>query len=320
MTLEEHLAAGNPVTATILAIAQAGREIASVLATGPLTPELAEHRGEGHGDVQKELDLRTDRIVLQALRSAPVAWVVSEEQDAPVLLNAALLTSGDGVNVAVDPLDGSSNIETNAPMGTIFSILPAGPSFALLPGRSQLAAGFLIYGAHTALVLTVGEGTHVFILDRDGRYVAAETPARIPTTAVEYAVNGSNRRHWDSPVRRFVDECVHGVSGPAGRDFNTRWLASLVAEAYRILGRGGVYLYPGDARPGYREGRLRAGLRGQPRGLAGGAGRRVCDRRPSPDPGHPAGVDPPAHPAGVRRGRGRGPHRRLPREPRDGAA
>ena len=256
LRLDEHPAVSGEAGPVILALAEAGRSIAGILARGPLIPGLSAQRGEGHGDVQKELDLRTDAIVMQALRRTPVRWLVSEEQDAPVLLDAAGTLA-----VAIDPLDGSSNIETNAPMGTIFSVLSAKPdgwaSF-LRPGHDQLAAGFLIYGPHTALVLTVGDGTHVFVLEPDtGQYLEAAEPVRVPLESREYAINGSNERHWDAAVRRFAQECRQGVDGPVGRDFNTRWLASLVAEAYRILRRGGVYLYPADARAGYADGRLR---------------------------------------------------------------
>lgn len=254
--LEEHPASSGDVGATILAIAAAGRRISDLLQTGPLIPGLGVEKGESHGDVQKELDLRTDELLMDALRAAPVRWVASEERDAPVALRA-----GAPLAVAIDPLDGSSNIETNAPMGTIFSILPAredGLASFLRPGSEQLGAGFLIYGPHTAIVVTVGEGTHVFVLDRarDGYFEVAE-PVRIPLAAREYAINGSNERHWEAPIRRFVDECRRGAQGDLGRDFNTRWIASLVAEVYRILRRGGVYMYPADARPGYAEGRLR---------------------------------------------------------------
>ncbi len=254
--LDQHPATDGEVGQAILALAEAGKEIAAILARGPLTPDLNAHRGEGHGDVTKELDLRTDEIVVAALRAVPVRWLASEERDEAIELNVA-----GSLAVAIDPLDGSSNIETNCPMGTIFSILPArdtGPASFLRPGREQLAAGFLIYGPHTSLVLTVGDGAHLFVLDpATGAFVEDGEPLRIALEAREYAINGSNERHWDPVVRRFAEECRQGREGPVGRDFNTRWIASMVAEAYRILRRGGVYLYPADSRPGYSEGRLR---------------------------------------------------------------
>jgi fructose-1,6-bisphosphatase I len=254
--LDEHPAVSGEVGRVILALGQAGRTISAILARGPLIPDLGARRGDSHGDVQKELDLLTDRIVLDALRDAPVRWLGSEERDAPLRLDPYARLA-----VAIDPLDGSSNIETNAPMGTIFSVLPAredGLASFLRPGRDQLAAGFLIYGAHTAMVLTTGDGAHLFVLDpATGAYESRGEALGVPLAAQEYAINGSNERHWDACVRRFAEECRQGRAGPVGRDFNTRWIASLVAEAYRILRRGGVYLYPADARPGYAQGRLR---------------------------------------------------------------
>ena len=296
LPLEEYMAEGTgqdgptarAVTETVLAITRAGRSLADLLATGPFIPGLAAHRGDSHGDTQKELDLRADALMLDALRCCPVACVASEERD-----TAEALRPHAPLAVAIDPLDGSSNIDTNAPVGTIFSILRArsgepAQSF-LRPGAEQLAAGFLIYGAQTSLVITRGDGTHIFTLDR-GRagFVASAVAIRIPPAAREYAINGSNQRHWEPPVRRYVRECQLGVDGPRGRDFNTRWIASMVAEAYRILVRGGVYLYPADARAGYRQGRLRLVYEANPVGWlieqAGGAAtdgeRRILDLLP----------------------------------------
>jgi fructose-1,6-bisphosphatase I len=163
--------------------------------------------------------------------------------------------------VAVDPLDGSSNIETMAPLGTIFSILHAAPVVAesfLQTGRHQLAAGFLIYGPHTALVLTMGDGVRFFTLDPEtGAFLLTRDNIVIPEKTREYAINGSNLRHWEPQIRGYVGELMLGKTGPRGEDFNTRWLASTVADAYRILVRGGVFLYPGDSRRDYKHGRLR---------------------------------------------------------------
>jgi fructose-1,6-bisphosphatase I len=165
----------------------------------------------------------------------------------------------------MDPLDGSSNIDTNVSIGTIFSILPGlgGADFDdaasfLQSGRAQLAAGFFIYGPQLALVLTLGAGTHVFVFSpRAGKFLHAYEQVAIPPTTQEFAINASNYRHWDGAVRHYVDDCMQGAEGPHGRDFNMRWIASLVADAYRIFIRGGVYLYPGDRRRGYAHGRLR---------------------------------------------------------------
>ena len=186
----------------------------------------------------------------------PVAVFASEEVGEPEILDIHAKLA-----VAVDPLDGSSNIETLAPMGTIFSILHAAPVVAesfLQTGRHQLAAGFLIYGPHTALVLTMGDGVRIFTLDPDqGFFVLTRDNITIPEKTREYAINGSNLRHWEPQIRFYVGELMLGKTGPRGEDFNTRWLASVVADAYRILVRGGVYLYPGDSRRDYKHGRLR---------------------------------------------------------------
>lgn len=277
--------------AVVRALADAGRQIAALLAAGPLAGDLArEHGNSLQGEAQKELDLRSNAIVLDALRRAPVRVMASEEMDEPVELDAALPLA-----VAVDPLDGSSNIATNAPTGTVFSILPALDGAAapldhvMQPGTCQIAAGFLMYGAQTLLALSLGDGTRIFTLDpATGQFVAAAAPARIPEDTREYAINGSNWRHWDEPVRAYVGECLSGTTGPTGGDFNTRWLAAMVGEAYRILVRGGVYLYPGDSRPGYRQGRLRlvyeanpvAMLVEQAGGLATDGQKRILDLVP----------------------------------------
>jgi fructose-1,6-bisphosphatase I len=297
MRLEDYLASSvgqdaattQAVAETVLAIAAAGRQIAELLAAGPLAGNLAAHRGDSHGDTQKEMDLRADALLLAALRVCPVACVASEERDTALPLRA-----GAPLAVALDPLDGSSNIDTAAPVGTIFSILPAPPGEAeasfLRPGTDQLAAGFVLYGSQTALALTRGDGTHIFTLDREtGAFIAAVAPAGIPLATSEYAINASNQRHWAAPIRRFVAECQQGAAGPRGKDYNTRWIASMVADAFRILVRGGVYLYPGDARAGHAEGRLRlvyeanpvAWLIEQAGGAATDGQRRILDLLPS---------------------------------------
>lgn len=284
VTLESWLdqttaAAGDEAAAAceiVLALTEAGRAIAELLAAGPLAGSLAVVRKEsGGGDAQKELDLRAHDLVVYALRGSPAAAVLSEEAEAP-----EPLTAGAPLVVAVDPLDGSSNIDTNVPVGTIFSILPALdaalPSAFLQPGWRQLAAGFLIYGPQTALVLSFGDGTAIFTREpASGRFLRTAERATIPSRAAEYAINGANERHWEEPVRLYVADCQAGAAGPRGVDFNTRWIAALVADAYRIMVRGGVYLYPADARPGYGSGRLRLIYEANPIALlveqAGGA-------------------------------------------------
>ena len=293
--LERHSGPASPrataLAETILAIAGVGSRIAALLSAGPLLPGLAAHRGESHGDTHRELDLQANAMLLEALRAAPVAAVASEELDTVVKLRP------DGsLVVALDPLDGSSNIDTAAPVGTIFSILAAGdpagddPEAAFLrPGSEQLAAGFLIYGSQTALVLTLGEGTHLFTFDHGRQaFLSVSDPRSIALETDEYAINASNQRHWSGPVRRYVAECQQGRDGPRRKDFNTRWIASLVAEIFRLMIRGGVYLYPADARASCREGRLRLLYEANPIAFlveqAGGAAtdgrRRILDLLP----------------------------------------
>lgn len=209
------------------------------------------------GDRQKALDVEANEMFIAALRRSSVALMISEEEKKPLAL-----TPGAPLCVAIDPLDGSSNIDTNISIGTIFSILPASALAEASPrlpkGAEQLAAGFMIYGPLTALVLTVGEGVAIFTLDRSaGRYLLTRQGVALPERKSEYAINASNYRHWEEPVRAYIDECLAGAEGPRSEDFNMRWNASLVAEAYRILMRGGIFLYPRDARKGYQHGRLR---------------------------------------------------------------
>jgi fructose-1,6-bisphosphatase I len=185
---------------------------------------------------------------------------VSEELD-----EVAVLNPGAPLLLAIDPLDGSSNIDANVSIGTIFSVLPAPPdcpvptlSGFLQPGVRQLAAGYALYGPHTAFVITVGSGTHMFTLDRArGQFRLTAASVRVPPKTREFAINASNHRHWDEPIRIYVDDCLKGTEGPRGENFNMRWIASMVAEAHRVLARGGIYLYPGDVREGYERGRLR---------------------------------------------------------------
>jgi fructose-1,6-bisphosphatase I len=250
-------------TAQILrAIAAASIEMSDLISLGRLYGQLGASRASTNtdGDVQKELDVLANDIFVSAFRGAPVAAVVSEELSEPLVLDPA----GQLV-VAMDPLDGSSNIDANVSIGTIFSILPMLPdtngaeAHFLQPGRTQIAAGFVIYGPQTSLVFALGSGqTQIFTLDRrDGRFYQAVSAPAVARECAEYAINASNYRHWDAPVRAFIDDCVQGTEGPLKRNLNMRWTGSLVADAYRILLRGGIFLYPGDHRVGYQDGRLR---------------------------------------------------------------
>lgn len=264
--LAEHVRAGaaeaEAVARTISLLAECGLTIAATIAEGPIGAALADKVGatNSDGDDQRGLDVLADERFLSAVQQSPVALYASEELAEPVLIDRARPLA-----LAIDPLDGSSNIDTNVSIGTIFSIRAVNgdpeteplASF-LRPGREQLAAGFLIYGPQTALVLTLGAGTHIFIYSRaEGGFRLAAPAKTIPAKTREFAINASNYRHWDEAVQLYFDDCIKGGHGPREGEFNMRWLASLVAEAYRILARGGVFLYPGDRRRGYGQGRLR---------------------------------------------------------------
>jgi fructose-1,6-bisphosphatase len=216
------------------------------------------------GEVQAALDVASnDAVIKETTLGGLVAGLVSEELTGvhvpvPAPTRAKYL-------VAVDPLDGSSNLETNVPVGTIFSIMrnpepgraPGVVDF-LQPGTDQVCSGFALYGAATILVLTTGRGVDAFTYDRDRKeFVLTHPGMRIPEHAREFAINSSNDRFWAPAVRRYVSECLAGRSGPRGVDYNMRWVASLVVETFRILTRGGVFLYPADNRPGAGSGRLR---------------------------------------------------------------
>lgn len=247
------------VAAAVNAIAEASIGIAELVAQGPLAGEFAAVVGNNAGgDQQNDLDLRANGILLAALRQAPVAVVGSEEEPAAVVFDEHA-----PLGVALDPLDGSSNVANNVSIGTIFSVLPASRNGSLAatflqPGTGQLAAGFVIYGPQTSLVLTVGAGTQFFTFDRRASVFRLTRPdVQMPRGKGEFAINASNYRHWDDAIRSYVDDCLAGAEGPRRQDFNMRWIASLVAEAFRILVQGGIFLYPRDSRPRYQNGRLR---------------------------------------------------------------
>jgi fructose-1,6-bisphosphatase I len=245
------------VAAAVHGFAKASMAISELIGRGPLAGITGTAQGaqNADGDVQKDLDLRAEQIIRTALASVPWAALASEEAEAAELGDATGL-----IEIAYDPLDGSSNIETNMAVGTIFAIFPVSKNKSpfTAQGSAQLAAGFVVYGPQTSLVLTLGDGVDIFTLDRaSGSYLRIRRRVQIAAECAEYAINGSNHRHWEPPVRAYVEQCQAGVDGPRGKDFNTRWIAAMVAEAYRILMRGGVFLYPSDARKGYGDGRLR---------------------------------------------------------------
>ncbi len=242
---------------TVEALAAAAIGIADLAAHGALAGVTGQPQGKNSdGDLQNDLDVRADRLIRNALRPVAIAAFASEEAETPTIRDASA-----PISVAVDPLDGSSNLGANMVMGTIFSILPTPANVNAAfhqPGHAQLAAGFVVYGPRTALVLTLGEGVDIFTLDRTERvFKLTQAGLRIADDTPEYAINASNARHWEAPVRTYIDDCIAGREGPRGHDFNMRWIGALVAEAYRILVRGGIFLYPADAREGYGEGRLR---------------------------------------------------------------
>ncbi|HET9736192.1 MAG TPA: class 1 fructose-bisphosphatase [Burkholderiales bacterium] len=218
------------------------------------------------GEVQKKLDVLSNEILLEANEwGGNLAALASEEMELPRPIPTNY-PKGEYL-LLFDPLDGSSNIDVNISVGTIFSALrcpkvasgelcaPEEPAF-LQPGRKQVAAGFAVYGPTTVLVLTVGDGAHGFTLDRESfGFVLTHPDIRIPEDTAEFAINMSNQRRWEPPVRRYIDECLAGTDGPRGKDFNMRWVASMVADVFRVLSRGGIFMYPRDAK--YKEGRLR---------------------------------------------------------------
>ena len=247
----------NATAGAIRAIADAGADIAHRIACGPLNGGLSTAAGVEGGDARQAAGAWANDRLMAALKLAHVAAIASGELRTP-------LEFGDGlVAVALDPLDGSTNIDTNISVGTLFSIVPApanesAEAIFMQPGSAQLAAGYIMYGPQCALVLTAGDGTQIFTLDPLARRFWLTTPrVSIRPASNEYAINASNYRHWSDSVRAYIDDCMAGSEGPRGTDVNMRWIASLVAECHRILSRGGVFLYPGDARKGYEKGRLR---------------------------------------------------------------
>jgi fructose-1,6-bisphosphatase I len=263
------------VSGVILAIAAASADLAALIADGPLAGITGQNGGiNTDGDQQKDIDVIADEMMRRALRGAPVAAVLSEEVALPEILNPDA-----PLCVAIDPLDGSANLENNVSVGTIFSIRPRGNdilSTFFEPGTAQCAAGFVVYGPQTTLVLALNARVDIFILNRRTQeFLLAQQDVQVAVDTPEFAINASNRRHWHGPVRAYIDECLAGTNGDRGTDFNMRWIGSLVAESLRILVRGGVFLYPADARPGYREGRLRLLYEAHPMALvmewAGGA-------------------------------------------------
>jgi fructose-1,6-bisphosphatase I len=216
------------------------------------------------GEVQKKLDIIANEVLIEANEwGGHQAAMASEEMDS-IYRVPNRYPQGEYL-MLFDPLDGSSNIDVNVSIGTIFSVLkkPEGNLDVtehdfLQPGNQQVAAGYCVYGPQTTLVFTVGDGVAMFTLDREqGSFVLTQENMQVPADTQEFAINMSNMRHWDEPVRRYIDECLQGKEGPRGKDFNMRWIASMVADVHRILTRGGVFLYPWDKREPHKAGKLR---------------------------------------------------------------
>jgi fructose-1,6-bisphosphatase I len=279
-------------------IARACKAISTRVNKGPLGGGGVSTGVENvQGEIQKGLDVLSNEILMQANEwGGNLAAVASEELE-DVKPTPTHYPRGEYL-LLFDPLDGSSNIDVNISVGTIFSVLrcphdadgkPREPDEKdfLQPGREQVAAGFAVYGPTTQLVLTVGDGAYGFTLDRETyTFVLTAGNIRIPEDTAEFAINASNMRRWEPPVKRYIDECLAGKDGPRGKDFNMRWVASMVADVFRVLSRGGVFMYPRDAKN--RDGRLRLMYEANPMAFiveqAGGAATtgnvRILDVQP----------------------------------------
>jgi len=270
--------------ALILDVALACKAIARAVSMGELGGLYGDHASEAggtvnvQGETQKKLDvLSNDLFIRMNQWGGHLAGMASEEMSEPFQIPSQ---HPRGKYLLVfDPLDGSSNIDVNVSVGSIFSVLRA-PQEAidssrdmteqdfLQPGSTQVAAGYALYGPTTMLVLTVGNGVVGFTLDPNlGEYMLTHPSLKVPEDTQEFAINASNSRFWESPIKRYVDECMAGKSGPRGKDFNMRWIASMVAEAHRILMRGGVFMYPRDTKDPSKAGRLRLLYEANPIGM-----------------------------------------------------
>ena len=259
-------------------VARACKSISHAVNKGALGGVLGSAESENvQGEVQKKLDIIANEVLIEANEwGGHLAAMASEEMDS-IYVVPNRYPQGEYL-LLFDPLDGSSNIDVNVSIGTIFSVLRKPDSKPgqgvgvseqdfLQPGTRQVAAGYCIYGPQTTLVLTVGDGVAMFTLDREqGSFVLIQEDVKVPEDTQEFAINMSNMRHWDAPVRRYVDECLAGKDGPRGKDFNMRWVASMVADVHRILTRGGIFLYPWDKREPEKPGKLRLMYEANPMG------------------------------------------------------
>ncbi|MBS0579116.1 MAG: class 1 fructose-bisphosphatase [Proteobacteria bacterium] len=250
--------------ALLVDVAAAIKAISAMTAKGALGGYLGEHGSRNaQGEMQQKLDVLAHEVVVRSCEwGGLLAGMASEELDEPYAIPGEYARGR--YLLVFDPLDGSSNTDVNVSVGTIFSVLrydrdqPPETADYLQPGLRQVAAGYAIYGPATMLVISVGKGTHGFTLDREiGNFILTHPDLQIPADTSEFAINTSNARFWEPPVHRYVTECQAGKTGVRTRDFNMRWIASLVAEVHRILMRGGVFMYPKDTRDRTRPGRLR---------------------------------------------------------------
>jgi len=286
-----------PLRLLLETVARACKRIAISVNKGALGDVLGSADTENvQGEVQKKLDVIANEVLIEAnVWGGHLAAMASEEMDS-IHLVPDRYPQGEYL-LLFDPLDGSSNIDVNVSIGTIFSVLRKVTNHRgvseedfLQPGRQQAAAGYCVYGPQTTLVLTVGDGVVMFTLDREtGSWVLTEDQVQIPADTKEFAINMSNMRHWAPPMRRYIDECLAGKTGPRGKDFNMRWVASMVADVHRILTRGGVFMYPWDQREPEKPGKLRlmyeanpmAFLVEQAGGLATNGQQRILDLMPT---------------------------------------
>lgn len=277
-------------------VARACKRISISVNKGALGDVLGTATSENvQGEIQKKLDIIANEVLIEANEwGGHLAAMASEEMEG-IYVVPNRFPQGEYL-LMFDPLDGSSNIDVNVSIGTIFSVLKkpdgsAGVSEAdfLQAGSTQAAAGYCVYGPQTTLVLTVGDGVAMFTLDREqGSWVLTQDEVKIPEDTKEFAINMSNMRHWAPPVKRYIDECLAGKEGPRGKDFNMRWVASMVADVHRILTRGGVFLYPWDKREPEKAGKLRLMYEANPMAFlveqAGGAAtngkERILDLQP----------------------------------------
>jgi fructose-1,6-bisphosphatase I len=282
-------------------VARACKSISQAVNKGALGGVLGSAGSENvQGEVQKKLDIIANEVLIEANEwGGHLAAMASEEMDG-IYVVPNRYPKGEYL-LLFDPLDGSSNIDVNVSIGTIFSVLkkrnddpqavePVSEADFLQPGHQQVAAGYCVYGPQTTLVLTVGDGVAMFTLDREqGSFVLTHENVQIPPDTHEFAINMSNMRHWDAPVKRYIDECLAGKDGPRGKDFNMRWIASMVADVHRILTRGGIFMYPWDKREPNKPGKLRLMYEANPMAWiveqAGGAAtngrQRILDIQPS---------------------------------------